>query len=181
GLSANSRGGERHTHNAPLRSGKGSIHDGGLRIPFVVRWPGHVPAGGTSGQPLQLEDVAPTVCELAGVVAPPMDGTSVASQWLGGAAEPHPLFFHQPHYWGSTGPGIEPASAVRLGDWKLVWFYRDERAALFDLAHDPGETRDLAAARPRQVAQLRELLRAQLFASGAQVPTRADGSACALP
>jgi hypothetical protein len=91
------------------------------------------------------------------------------------------LFFHSPHYWGSIGPGIEPTSAVRLGDWKLVWFYRDERAALFDLAHDLGESRDLAATRPRQVGELRSLLRAHLVGCGAQVPKRADGSACALP
>ena len=181
GLSANSRGGEPHRHNSPLRSGKGSLYEGGLRIPFVASWPGHVPANATSPQPVQLEDLLPTVCGLLGLDAGAVDGTSLAAAWTGGPAAPHPLFFHHPHYWGSQGPGIEPGSAVRDGDWKLVWFYRDARAELYDLAHDLGETQDLAAARPEVTARLRALLRAHLQAKNAQVPSRADGTPCALP
>jgi hypothetical protein len=70
---------------------------------------------------------------------------------------------------------------VRDGDWKLVWFYRNERAELYDLAHDLGETHDLATAQPEVTARLRALLRRQLRASQAQVPKRADGTPCALP
>lgn len=181
GLSANSRGGDKHRHNAPLRSGKGSAYEGGLRVPFAVRWPGRVPPGAVATLPIQLEDVMPTLCELVGADASCRDGHSFAAVLRGDPAIAHPLFFHHPHYWGSTGPGIEPFSAVRDGDLKLIWFYQDERVELYDVVHDVGETHDLAAERPAEVARLRRVLRLQLERCGAQVPSRADGRAAALP
>jgi len=181
GLSANSRGGEKHVHNAPLRSGKGSIYEGGIRVPFAIRWPGHVAADATTTLPAQLEDVMPTLCELANANPHCPDGHSLVRHLIGKATLRYPLFFHHPHYWGSTGPGIEPASAVRYGDLKLIWFYREERAELYDVVADVGEQHDLAHQRPDDVARLRRMLRAQLQQCDAQVPTREDGSRCALP
>lgn len=181
GLSANSRGGDKHRHNAPLRSGKGSAYEGGVRVPFAVRWPGHVAADRVATLPIQLEDVMPTLCELVGADPSCRDGHSFAATLRGAPESRHALFFHHPHYWGSTGPGIEPFSAVRDGDLKLIWFYQDERAELYDVAQDVGETHDLAAARPEDAARLRRLLRAHLEDCGAQVPSRADGRPAALP
>lgn len=182
GLSASTRAGTPHTHNAPLRSGKGSAYEGGIRVPVALRWPG---AGGAPDRvvatPVQLEDVAPTIGELVGRPFQAPDGISFAAAVRGGAAPVHPLFFHHPHYWSTTGPGIEPFSAVRDGDLKLVWFYAGERAELYDVVGDPGETQDLAAQRPADAARLRALLRAQLVALAAQLPRRADGSPAALP
>ncbi|MCB9877080.1 MAG: sulfatase [Planctomycetes bacterium] len=181
GLSASARGGEKHMHNLPLRSGKGSAYEGGIRVPFAIQWPGHVTADAVEPLPIQLEDVMPTLCELVGVDPQCPDGHAFARRLAGMPTVPHPLFFHHPHYWGATGPGIEPFSAVRDGDLKLIWFYQDERAELYDLAVDIGEHHDLAAERPDDVARLRLLLRRQLTACAAQVPTRDGGAPCALP
>lgn len=181
GLSAHARSGPKHTHNAPLRSGKGSAYEGGVRVPLVFCWPGHVPANVTSPLPVQLEDLFPTLCELAGADPRCADGTSVTATVRGGAEPAHPLFWHHPHLWGADGPGIEPYSAVRDGDWKLIWFYTDGRAELYDLAHDVGEAHDLAAARPELAARLRAMLRAQLAATNAQLPQRRDGAPLPMP
>lgn len=181
GLSASARGGEKHTHNAPLRSGKGSAYEGGVRVPLVFCWPGHVPADAVRSLPVQLEDLFPTLCELAAADPSCADGKSVAATVLGGEQPGHPLFWHHPHLWGSNGPGIEPYSAVREGDWKLIWFYTDGRAELYDLAHDIGETRNLAAQQPEITAALRKQLREQLAATGARLPQRRDGAPLPMP
>ncbi len=181
GLSANSRGGEPHRHNAPLRSGKGSAYEGGLRVPLAVRWPGRAPPGGVSTLPVALEDLFPTLCELAGAEAACPDGRSFARTLHGGEQSGRPLYWHHPHQWGSAGPGIEPFSAVRDGDLKLIWFWRDGRAELYDLKHDLGEERDLAGTRRAEVARLRVVLRAQLAACGAILPARRDGQPLAMP
>lgn len=181
GLSAHARSGPKHTHNAPLRSGKGSAYEGGVRVPLVFCWPGHVPANTTSPLPVQLEDLFPTLCELTGADPRCADGTSVAETVRGGEQPAHPLFWHHPHLWGADGPGIEPYSAVRDGDWKLIWFYTDGRAELYDLAHDLGEAHDLAAERPEIAAGLRKRLREQLAATHAQLPQRRDGAPLPMP
>ncbi|MEC8653485.1 MAG: sulfatase [Planctomycetota bacterium] len=181
GLSAHARSGARHTHNAPLRSGKGSAYEGGVRVPLAARWPGRVPADRVESLPVQLEDVMPTLCELCGVDPSCPDGDSFAEALLGGQKRQHPLFFHSPHYWGATGPGIEPYSAVRDGDLKLIWFYDRGSAELYDLKADIGEAEDLAQRRPGDVARLRGLLRDHLRACDAQYPARDGGRAVRLP
>ena len=181
GLSAHTRSGERHTHNSPLRSGKGSAYEGGVRVPMAVRWPGRIAPDATEPLPVQLEDVMPTLCELCGLAPDCPDGESFAPALLGEEQPAHPLFFHSPHYWGATGPGIEPFSAVRDGPLKLIWFYDRGAAELYDLRVDVGEADDLASRRPREVARLRRLLREHLAACEAQVPTRAKGGEVRLP
>ena len=181
GLSAHARGGTKHTHNAPLRSGKGSAYEGGIRVPMAVRWPGRVPKDAVESLPVQLEDVMPTLCDLADVDPSCPDGRSFARALGGQPQMPHPLFFHSPHYWGVTGPGIEPYSAVRHGDLKLIWFYDAGRAELYDVQNDVGETRDLSAERPDDVARLRAVLREHLSICDAQFPTRKDGTAVERP
>ncbi len=175
GLSAHARAGQKHTHNAPLRSGKGSAYEGGVRVPMAVRWPGRIAPDAVEALPVQLEDVMPTLCDLVGLASTCPDGTSFAPALRGRGQPSHPLYFHSPHYWGATGPGVEPFSAVRDGDLKLIWFYDRGAAELYDVARDPGEHEDLAAARPGEVSRLRALLRAQLAACDAQVPSR-EGS-----
>jgi arylsulfatase A-like enzyme len=103
------------------------------------------------------------------------------------------VLFHQPHKWGPEGPGIEPFSAIRRGDWKLVWFHDGSvglpadtrewplRLELYDAARDPGETRECSARAPEVLAGMRRELRAALDAAGAQFPTRRDGGALAEP
>jgi arylsulfatase A-like enzyme len=93
------------------------------------------------------------------------------------------LLFHQPHKWGPEGPGIEPFSAIRLGDWKLIWFHDDRggatpRLELYDAARDCGESRERSADQPEKRAELERALRDALRKSGAQMPAdRATGRA----
>lgn len=181
GLSAHARAGQPHTHNAPLRSGKGSGYEGGTRVPFAVRWPGRVRAGATCRTPAQLEDVLPTLCELVGIDGQGGDGRSLAPALRGEPLPDRPLFWHHPHLWGANGPGIEPYSAVRLGAHKLLWFHRDGRCELYDVVADLGETNDLHAAEPALAARLRQDLRDHLLATAAALPTRADGTPIPLP
>lgn len=172
GLSAQGRSGQPHTHNAPLRSGKGSAFEGGLRIPMVVRWPGVTAPGSVCQEPVIVEDVFPTVLEVckvrAGTVRP--DGVSLAPQ-LGGRAGPRrSLVWHYPHFWGPTGPGIEPFSALRAGPWKLIYYYPGRRTELYHLGRDLGETRDLATEEPALRARLEKELGRWLSVFGAQTP-----------
>ncbi len=164
GLSAHARGGPANIHNAPLRSGKGSAYEGGVRVPFVVARPGQTDDGRRVSVPVTAIDLLPTLTELAGVPVPAehaaiLDGTSIVP--LLGDADRHdtpapdrPLVWTMPHQWGAKGPGIEPFTSIRRGDWKLLWFHDGPRVELYDLATDLGETRDVAASHPDMVRSL---------------------------
>jgi arylsulfatase A-like enzyme len=158
------------THNAPFRAGKGFLHEGGLRIPLLVRWPGRVPAGRTVDTPVLNTDWLPTLLELAGRPVPEgLDGVSFASPLTGQGKPPaRRLFWHFPHY---TNQGSQPAGAVRDGDWKYIEYYENNRAELFNLARDPGETDDLAASESGRVRQLHSQLEAWRVSAGAQTNT----------
>ncbi len=158
---------ERVTHNGPLRAGKGFLYEGGLRVPLVVRWPGQVKPGTVIDAPVQTTDWLPTLLEAAAAKPPPvLDGASFAGV-LKAAAKPaeRALYWHQPHY---TNQGGRPGGAVRAGDWKLIEWYEDGSAELFDLAADPGEATDVSAKHPNRVKALRAQLAAWRKAVGAQ-------------
>lgn len=188
GLSAHGRGGPaRHTHNAPLRSGKGSAYEGGTRVPLIVRWPGVTGAGRVVRGPAITHDLFPTLLAAAGASAPDdhaarVEGIDLRPILAGSDAPVRPLFWHQPHFWGVNGPGIEPFSAVRLGRHKLIWFHSTPAATegegpinagprfeLYDLHADPGEARDLADERPATRDALAQVLRNWLDATDAQL------------
>ncbi len=161
---------------AGLRGRKGSLHEGGIRVPAIVRWPGVVPAGASSARITGFEDWLPTLCELTGTAPPAAtDGISFAPT-LRGAAQPERPFLYREF----AGYGGWQAVWVRdrQGDWKLV--RKDlQRAApatlLYDLAADPTEANDLAAAQPDRVAALRAIL-AREHTPNATFPLRAiDG------
>jgi arylsulfatase A len=169
------------TTNAPWREGKASLHEGGLRVPLIVRWPGVTPSGATCEVPVHAVDWHVTLAEIAGARAPqPTDGRSFVPLLRGhDRVPPRPLFWHYPHYRRSR-PGLaaSPSSAVRAGDWKLIHFYETDSVALFNLARDPGEAHDRAAAEPARAAALRAELEAWRRAVGAQppVPNRPQSS-----
>ncbi len=133
---------ERVTSNAPLRAGKGHLYEGGIRVPFLLRYPGAVRAGATVDAPVSSIDLFPTLCEAAGVRARGVDGTSLLPLLRGEPARPRQLHWHYPHY---SNQGGEPSSAILDGDWKLIEFYHGPRQELYNLRNDPGETRNLAA------------------------------------
>ncbi len=144
GYSASARGGPKNLHNLPLRSGKGSAYEGGTRVPFVVAGPG-IPAGKVLQKTsLVTADLFPTVLGFAGLTAPIVDGESLATEFSSVTEKPErTLVWHYPHYRGLTGPGMEPYSAIRKGDFKLIFFYLDKRWEMYNLQADPGETMDL--------------------------------------
>jgi arylsulfatase A-like enzyme len=159
--------------NAPLRGGKGSVLEGGVRVPFVVRGPG-VAAGACSHVRASACDLLPTLAELAGIAAWPADveGGSLAAVWRGGGTgsvrRPREEFVvHFPHYDLQNGG---PASAIYRDEWKLIRSYETGAVQLFDLDADPEERVDRAAAKPKVVSDLIRRLDAYLQAIDAGMP-----------
>jgi arylsulfatase A-like enzyme len=140
----------------PLRARKGSIYEGGTRVPMIVRWPGKIRAGAVSAYPWAFWDVLPTLADLAGVRGIPrnVDGTSVAPTLLGKTQSAE-----RPLYWESFGDGGGFHQAVRIGRWKGVRHGIDAPLELYDLASDIGENKDVAASQPAVVRAMQEYLR----------------------
>jgi len=176
GLSAHARGGEPHTHNKPLASGKGSMYEGGIREPMLVKWPGVTTAESVSNYKVIIEDFYPTILEMAKVdslsTIQKMDGESFTSVLKGevGYAGDRPLIWHYPNNWGVSGPGIGAASTVRLGDWKLIYFHADRRMELYDIANDIGESKNLIEENSEKAQELAQVLTSRLKDMKAQMP-----------
>jgi len=171
------------TSNAPLRSGKASIYEGGTREACIVAWPGKVKPGASSDALLQSVDWYPTVLSMCGLkprAGLKLDGVDQTPTLLGGEPVRDRVFCHFPH--GSTGqakeiPGFLPSSYVRKGDWKLIRFYANnddgsDRFELYNLKDDIGETKNLAAERPELVGELNDLITGFLRDTEAVVPVR---------
>jgi arylsulfatase A-like enzyme len=167
------------TENWPLRGGKGTLYEGGLRVPFIVRWPGVIPSGTTSDQPAAHIDLYPTLLEVAGGRPPAgqaLDGVSLLPLWRNPAADlgRPAIYWHFPGYLESyvhpTGWRTGPVGAIHAGTHKLLEFFETERVELYDLARDPGETQDLSAADPARAAALRAQLAAWRTSVGAAMP-----------
>jgi len=164
------------TNNHPLRSGKGTLYEGGVRVPLIVAWPGHIPAGRKSAEVACSIDFYPTLLELAGIEKKPevqFDGVSLAKVLTGTAATTgrDAVFNFFPH----GGPGKPPGVTVRQGNWKLIrWFETSsehpDRHELYDLAADLGETMNLAKQQPERVAELDARIDEFLKSTGALVP-----------
>ncbi|MCX6217877.1 sulfatase [Spirosoma sp.] len=172
------RGGKAHTHNLPLRVGKGSVYEGGIREPMLVRWPGVVKAGSLTEQPVIIEDFFPSMLEIAGgqkhALHQPIDGRSFVPLLKNPALRDSSRVFvwHHPNRWvAAEAPLISWASALRQGDWKLVYDHRTSVLELYNLRNDIGEQRDLAGQYPEKVHDLATLLTRQLQRWDAQMPT----------
>jgi arylsulfatase A-like enzyme len=164
------------TSNQPLRSGKGNIYDGGVRVPMVVIAPGLVKPGSRSDALVSSVDFHPTLLEMAGLkpkAGAALDGVSLVSALRGEPFDRGAIFCHFPHY----VPATEnlPAASVYEGDWKLIRFFCDgegqkDRQELYNLKEDLGETKDQAAAQPDRVKAMGARLDRFLKETGAQVP-----------
>jgi arylsulfatase A-like enzyme len=175
GLSAVARGGERHSHNWPLSSGKGSLREGGIREPMLVRWPGVTPEGSSSNTPVIIEDFFPTLLDMSGIKAyspiQKVDGKSFVPLLKGEKSEgERALFWHYPNHWGPSGPGIAAASVVRKGDWKLIYYHTSGAFELFDLSKDISEQYNLADTSPEKRKELAVVLGNYLREVNAQMP-----------
>jgi arylsulfatase A-like enzyme len=121
--------------------------------------------------PVITPDVPATILDITGAgtaIGQPIDGRSLASPLRGGALDREALYWHYPHYHPG---GATPHSAIRAGEWRLVHFYEDGHDELYDLATDPGEATNLAAARPEKTADLRARLDRWLADVDGQMPT----------
>ena len=149
------RAGPLVTTNAPLRGEKGTLYEGGLRVPLILRGPGVAGGGRTSTVPAISNDLFPTFLEAAGLPGRPSDGASLVPLLQDKNTSPRALYWHYPFYHHAT-----PAAAIREGDLKLIEWYEDGRLELYDLGQDLGERDNLAEQRPEKAAALRKKLRA---------------------
>jgi len=168
------------THNAPLKAGKGNIHEGGIRVPAIIDWPGVTQPGTVSDALVSTIDIFPTLMAMTGVTAPDdavIDGVSLAPLLRGGDLDRDTTYFHFPHY--VPKPFNMSASAVRRGDLKLIRRYDREGTGpddaaylyeLYDLGEDEGETQNLAGDMPEKVAELDALITKHLEDTGVPVP-----------
>jgi arylsulfatase A-like enzyme len=165
------------TDNAPLRSGKGSLYEGGTRVPFIVRWPPVTKAGAVCEVPATHVDILPTFVALAGGEKPKqvLDGESLVPLLRDPAAKlgRDAIFQHFPGYLGAGANNwrTTPAGAVISGDWKLLEFFEDGRLELYNVREDIGETKNLAAANPEKTKELHAKLVAWRKETGAPMPT----------
>lgn len=178
--------------NGPLRGSKWNVYEGGIRVPFIVRWPGRVAAGSVSDTPIIGSDLMPTLNAVTGTTPPagvPMDGVNILPLWSGAKSveRSQPMVWHFPYYhpegkFAEAKPDIgiddfktsqtRPQSAIRMGNYALIHFYENDRDELYDLADDLGEQNDISAARPKKARKLRAKLDDYLQAVGARLPTR---------
>ena len=159
------------TDNSPLRAGKGSAYEGGVRVPLIMFWPGVTKAGTLEPTPAISIDIYPTVLEMTGIkpLQSLIDGNSLASLLKSGVKpDRDTIFWHYPHYHPG---GATPYSAIRSGDYRLVHFYEDGHDEMYNVATDVSETKDLAVTEPDRAKALRIRLDAWLKSVDAQLPT----------
>ena len=148
------------TSNLPLRTGKGWIYEGGIRLPLLVLWPGVTKAGTVSNSPVVGTDFYPTMLEMAGLNLMPdnhRDGESFVSALKGDLS-----FKRKPIIWYYTfakeGTGSPSMAAVRDGNYKYVEFMYEDRFELYNLKHDPGEQKDLSRKFPDKAKKMGQML-----------------------
>lgn len=149
------------TSNLPLRGAKGWLYEGGIRVPMIVKWPGHGEAGSVCVEPVISTDFYPTLLEMAGLPAEAhqaVDGKSFAAALKGQSFHRGSIFWHFPHY---SNHGMQsPGGAVRDGDYKLLEYFENNTVQLFNLREDIGEQHDLSATQPEKTNELRTKLHA---------------------
>jgi arylsulfatase A len=171
----------RHPHGSagPLRDKKGTVYEGGIRVPGIVRWPGHVPAGEASDEPVSGVDLLPTLCALVGIPLPDdraIDGANVLPLFEG-----RPVERATPLYWQHNRIAGKPKVAMRVGDWKILADLSGRELGpsadielhameaiktaeltsfeLYNLREDIGETTDLSEREPERLKEMTEALR----------------------
>lgn len=183
----------KYSANGPHRGSKWNLYEGGIRVPWIVRWPGRVEAGAVCHEPVYGCDLFPTLVQIGedgsqlrtGRGGGELDGVSLLPLFddSGARLPPRSLVWHFPYYHPERGfadasatigvndfviSQTRPHSAIRAGRYKLLHFDEDERDELYDLVADQGEANNLAVTRPELTARLRSELRAQLAACKAR-------------
>jgi len=146
------------TTNKPLRAGKGWMYEGGIRVPYILKMPGGAHAGSENDNPVAGMDIYPTLLKYIDEnarIEENIDGVNILPYIDGEKIKERPLFWHYPHY---PNQGGNPASAVRLGEYKLIHDLETGGIELYNLAEDLGETNNIADAQPEVAEQLWKLL-----------------------
>lgn len=181
GLEETAASGEKYitavTSNHPLRGGKGGIHEGGVRVPAVVVWPGVTEPGSRSDIRIQSNDLYPTILRMLNVERPNdhvIDGVDFAKALRGEEMDRGPMFTHVPGH-GGTPHWLPPSMSVHHGDWKLIrtFHYGDDgkhEYRLYNLSGDIGENANLAAAHPEKVKELDKLIEDYIVEANVVVP-----------
>ena len=164
------RVGEVVSTNAPLRDEKGTIYEGGIRVPMIVRWPGVTQPGSVCAEPTTTADLLPTFCQMAAAAVPdqPIDGSSLVPLLADADAKlsRDAIYFHYPHYHHSR-----PAGAIRAGQWKLIEFLDGAPLELYNLKEDISESTNLALQMPDLARRLQRSLAKWRKSTGARMPT----------
>jgi len=166
----------------PLRAGKGSYYEGGIRVPLVIRWPGNIVPGVSSDVPVTNMDMFPTLAKITGAsIKPNLDGTDISPLFSGDDIAKRDLIWHFPIYLQAYNPKEDdgrdplfrtrPGSVIRSGDWKLHVYYEDMGLELYNLAEDIGETNNLAKSHPKKAAELQQALDRWIQTNEADLPT----------
>ncbi len=165
--------------NYPLSFGKGSCMEGGIREPMIVSWPGVTKGGSRCAVPVVIDDFFPTLLDIAGCrnveVPQKLDGLSLVPLLKGGRfPEDRPLLFHQPNNWGEgsrQAPQYTSSTALRQGDWKLIYRHLTQSFELYHLRKDIGEKENLASREPRKTREMAVVMGRLLRERKAQMPT----------
>ena len=183
------RDGPLNTQNAPLRSGKGSLLEGGIREPMIVKWPGVADSATVINDYVMIEDFYPSILEMAGVEwkaeeDKPVDGVSFVPILKGEASTPddRELIWNFPNVWGNEGPAINLCASIRRGPWKLIYHYDTGEKELYNIPADISENHNLATAEPDTVKFLSKRLGTRLREMNADRPSfTATGKPCPWP
>jgi arylsulfatase A-like enzyme len=166
------------TSNAPLRGGKATLFEGGIRVPCVIVWPGVAEPGSRSDEIIHSTDIYPTILHAMNIPLPEnysVDGVELSPALTGGALNRNAIFSYFPHVTPKVPDWLTPAIAVHSGDWKLIrLFYQGECGAhdylLYNLADDIAEAQNLAAAYPEKTAELDQMIEQYLANTDAVIP-----------
>jgi arylsulfatase A-like enzyme len=161
------------TVNGPLRAGKGWLHEGGIRVPFIMYWKGKVLENLTSDLPITVADIFPTVAKAVNnnyERDAAIDGKNILSLLADSAQQKNrTLYWHYPHY---SNQGGKPGAAIRQGNWKLIYNYEDASVELYDVIKDVGEQTNLSNNRQEITASLKKKLLDWLQETKAQAPVQ---------
>ena len=158
---------ESSSDNSPYRRGKGHLYEGGIRIPLIIRWPGHINAGSVSANPTISQDIFTTIVDIAyqgNYSYPDTDGRSLVEDFSKNEEVETDLFWYYPHY---SPQAKTPGAAIRSGDYKLIQFYDPPKIELYNLKNDNSESHNLAHEMPEKVFELSEKINVWLSESGA--------------
>jgi arylsulfatase A-like enzyme len=144
------------TSNLPLRAGKGWMYEGGIRVPYIVRWPKVVAPGTVNPTPISSPDLYATLLDVTKQKPQTnqfVDGQSLVPLFQGKTLQERSLYWHYPHYGNQGGA---PGAAIRRGNHKLIEWFEDDHIELYDVRNDIGEETDLTSQQPELAKQLRD-------------------------